>query len=231
MNRSPKAHLISGILIFAGVLLTHRSSILLTVCTVLSFYLLAIGKSLSLRRSMVAFVPIAIMILAVHVVLSHIATATQIHSPLLTIMRLASLIVTFNYVVTFFQSEDSAERLAAAGLKNEWLVIALSAITTMPLMKDIAVRITEARFAAGLIPGRSPLSTASQLPHILRPLFTEALRIAIARSDTWNQRCLMPRLSLNLQINQTRQSIQIRDWMAILVPSAWLILITTIEYL
>ena len=230
MNRSPKAHLISGLLIAIGVILAHGKGMLLMACIVLALYLLIIGEFSILRRSLAAITPIAAMLFAVDWLLSHLASATQLRSPVVTSLRLSALMLAFGYVATFFQSEQTAERLASLGLNGEWLVIALSATTTLPLMQATAVQITDARFAAGLIPSRSPLSTVFQLPHVLRPLFTQALRVAVARSDAWHQRCLMLRLNRNLVVNQLKSTIGPIDLAALVIPAAWLVLIALTEY-
>ena len=117
------------------------------------------------------------------------------------------------------------------GLRNEHLVIAISATSTLPLMQATAAQIVEARFAAGLVRSRSFFSTATQLPHILRPLLTQALRLAIARSDAWQQRRLMQRLQTNLDSFDTQNSFQPAEFVALFLPSAWIILILVREYI
>ena len=139
--------------------------------------------------------------------------------------------LTFSYMATMFLGYDSLDRFVQLGLRGEHLVIAISATSTLPLMQTTAVQIIDARFAAGLVRSRSIFSTATQLPYILRPLLTQALRLAIARSDTWHQRGMMQRLESNLSPVRMEHRLHPVELVAILLPLAWVTLIVGREFL
>jgi hypothetical protein len=130
-----------------------------------------------------------------------------------------------------FLGDDSLDRFVQLGLRGEHLIIAISATSTLPLMQTTAVQIIDARFAAGLVRSRSLFSTATQLPYILRPLLTQALRLAIARSDTWHQRNMKQRLESNLSTVRTQHNLKLAELVAILLPAAWITLIVGREFL
>ena len=231
MSRTSKAHLITGILILSGVLLSHNKTMLSIVCAVMVLFL-AISREFSvLRRCLAAIIPIAVMLFAVNFLLEHIRSATQLSSPMVTVLKLSALVLIFSYIVIFYQGDKAAERLAELGLKDEWLIAALSTTSTLPLIQATAVQIIDARFAAGLIRSRSFLSTMFQLPHILRPLFTQTLRLAVTRSDNWHQRRLMERFQLNFKVEKSKLKFLAIDYVLILLSTVWMLMIIVEEYL
>jgi len=230
MISSSQIRIFSGFLILSGLLLTRQVLMLSAASVGLIVYLLISGHLAMLRRNLLAIAPIAAILFAVHY-LSGYTSTVQSNPPAQTLLRLFGIMLTFSYIATFFLGDDSLDHFVQLGLRGEYLVIAISATSTLPLMQTTAAQIIDARFAAGLVKSRSFLSTATQLPYILRPLLTQALRLAIARSDTWHQRGMMERLERNLAPLRTQHRVHLAEVAAILLPAAWLSLIAGKELL
>jgi energy-coupling factor transport system permease protein len=106
-------------------------------------------------------------------------------------MRLALFAGIFQLAFLTIPSDQLAYTLSRWGLKKEWLIIVLGAFTLAPELARRADQIYVARYARGLAQGRSVFQRAKQLPYMLRPLMTWALRSSLQRSEIWNQRRLL----------------------------------------
>ena len=223
MKPKPIIHLCSSLLIIGGILYTQNSMMLGLACVICVVLLIASGEASALQRFLIAILPIAMMLFLIDTFLKHLGPSHSDNTPMFIVLRLSALMLTFSYATLYFLREDSAERLVALGLRGNWLVITLSAISTLPLMRLISKQIIDARYAAGMIKSRSIASTIFQLPYIMRPLFTQALRLAVARSDNWHQRDLMGRFELNIVAKKTRLKLQLVDYVLVSVSVAWVI--------
>lgn len=85
--------------------------------------------------------------------------------------------------------------LSRWGIYGDALIIALGALALIPELNRRADQVLTARFARGYVATRSIWVRLVQVPFLLRPLFTWALRSAIQRSETWRQRDMLRRLS------------------------------------
>jgi hypothetical protein len=220
----------SGLFVVCGALLARRWHILIPALFGLVIFFLATRQFATLRRCAITMTPIVMMFLGIQL-MSRVLSSAQFQTPWLTILRLCTLMLAFSYTTVLFEGQDGAEKLIDLGLKNNGLIIALSAISTLPLMQSTARRITEARFAAGFIGRRSIFATATQLPYILGPLFTQALRLAIARSDTWHQRELSHRLQQNLAVIHRSRRVRSYELLTALLPATWIVFIIVTEFL
>jgi len=196
----------------------------------LLIYFLATKQFAVLRRCSFPIGSIIIMFLGIQL-MSRAVFNTHFQIPWLTILCLSTLMLTFVYTVSYFTGRHGVERLLNLGLRGDALIITLSAMSTLPLMQSSARRITEARFAAGFVGRRSIFATAAQLPYVLAPLFTQALRLAIKRSDAWQQRELAHRLEKNLPLIYTASPVQLSDLPMLLLPTIWIALNVAREFL
>lgn len=221
---------VSGFLLVCGALLVRQWQLLVPALVGLIIYFLATRQFATLRRCSIAIAPIIIMFLGIHF-MSRAMSGAHFQIPWLTILCLCTLMLTFSYTANYFVGGHVVERLIDLGLRGDVLIIALSAVSTLPLMQSSARRITEARFAAGFVRRRSIFSTATQLPFVLAPLFTQALRLAVKRSDAWQQRELSYRLRQNLPIIYATSLAQLSDLPMILLPAIWIALTVAREFL
>lgn len=113
------------------------------------------------------------------------------HFAAIVTMRLALFAGTFQLAFLTIPSDQLADTLSRWGLKNEWLIIVLGSFTLAPELARRADQIYVARYARGLAQARSILQHAKQLPYMLRPLMTWALRSSVQRSEMWYQRNLL----------------------------------------
>lgn len=221
---------VSGLLFACGALLARQWQLLVPAIVGLVIYFLVTRQFSALRRCSIPIAPIVIMFLGIQL-MSRALSNTRFQTPWLTILCLCTLMLTFSYTANYFVGRHGVERLIDLGLRGDALIIALSAVSTLPLMQSSARRITEARFAAGFVGRRSIFATAIQLPYVLAPLFTQALRLAIKRSDAWQQRELSHRLQQNLPTIHTASLAQFSDLPMLLLPAIWIALTVARELL
>jgi energy-coupling factor transporter transmembrane protein EcfT len=229
MSQTPKAHLFSSLLGIGGILITHSRAGLVLACMVFAIFLISAKEVRALLRCIVTLLPIAAILFAVDLYLAHSGSTSHTNDTLFVVLRLSALMLAFSHAILFFLHEDSPDRLIHLGLRGSWLVVALSAISTLPLMQLTARRIIDARYAAGMAKSRSILSSAFQLPYVLRPLFTQALRLAVARSDNWQQRGLMDQFEQNALASNPTPKFHFSDYVAIFTSIIWLATIILIE--
>jgi energy-coupling factor transporter transmembrane protein EcfT len=83
--------------------------------------------------------------------------------------------------------DDLPYVLTQVGIKGDLLVIIISSFALIPEFSQRANKIITARYARGLIKDRSFCSRLIQLPYLIRPLFTGALKTAENREKIWER--------------------------------------------
>jgi energy-coupling factor transport system permease protein len=77
--------------------------------------------------------------------------------------------------------------LGQVGIKGDLLVIIISSFALIPEFNQRANKIITARYARGLIKDRSFWIRLRQLPYLIRPLLTGALKTALDRMEIWER--------------------------------------------
>jgi energy-coupling factor transporter transmembrane protein EcfT len=80
-----------------------------------------------------------------------------------------------------------SSRLSQVGIRGDLLIIIISAFALIPEFGQRANKIITARYARGLIENRSLVNRLKQLPYVIRPLLTGALRTALSRMEVWDE--------------------------------------------
>ena len=108
------------------------------------------------------------------------------------------------------------------GLRGKSLVVAAGAFTIWPELKLRGDQILAARYARGLSPDRKLFSRIRQFPFLLRPLLTWAIRSASERTQLWEQRQLL--LKMSRLSPQEHQSSYLANSYILALSIAWMIL-------
>jgi energy-coupling factor transporter transmembrane protein EcfT len=106
------------------------------------------------------------------------------------------------------------------GLRGESLAVAAGSLILWPEFRNRSDQILSARYARGLIRSRRLAVRFTQLPHLLLPLFSWALRSAIQRSEAWEQRGLIRRLQAQAEANPVTYSLT--DALVVAASLLWL---------
>lgn len=197
MISSSAARVLSILLVAVAVGVTSELQLLVGFNLLLGGILLAAGNFGALRRWLVAILPIVILLIGARIAAQSGSGVAVLGSTGRTLARLSAFFMLFSVTAPLFLGEHAVTTFSSIGVRGEGLVLTLSAVATIPLMQRTSVRIIEARYAAGLSPNRGRIASARQLIRVLSPLFTQALRLAVARSDLWEQRQLLKRLERN----------------------------------
>ena len=113
--------------------------------------------------------------------------------------------------------------LSQWGLRGDAMVVALGVYALLPELRTRTSQVLVARSARGLVPNRSLLSNAKQLPFLLRPLFAWALRAAIQRSEHWRQRQLLSRVE-RLSADSSRVTSRVASVAIVSLAAVWFLL-------
>lgn len=105
-----------------------------------------------------------------------------------TVLRLLFLGGVAQACVLSVGATELASTFRRWGLRGEWLIGALGAMTLGPEVRRRADRSVTAALARGLLPNRRLWSRIRILPLTLVPLMTWSVRSAIDRADHWHDR-------------------------------------------
>ena len=134
-------------------------------------------------------------------------------------LRLALLGGTLQLSLLTIPPDRIAMTLWRWGIRNDRLIVVLSAYVLGPEMRLRANQVRESRLASGLIPDRSLITAAHHLPGVLIPLFAWALRSAVHRADEWQRRQLLRPLA------QLARAPEDASWLAsvgvVLLAAVW----------
>jgi energy-coupling factor transporter transmembrane protein EcfT len=104
-----------------------------------------------------------------------------------TSVRLALLGGLAQVIILPIPLDHLSYRLRQVGIRGDLLIIIISAFALIPEFGQRANKIITARYARGLIENRSFLNRLKQLPYVIRPLLTGALRTALSRMEIWDE--------------------------------------------
>jgi energy-coupling factor transporter transmembrane protein EcfT len=106
---------------------------------------------------------------------------------LTTSVRLALLGGLAQVIILPIPLDDLSYRLYQIGIRGDLLIIIVSAFALIPEFSQRANKIITARYSRGLIKNRNLLTRLKQVPYVIRPLLTGALRTALSRMELWDQ--------------------------------------------
>jgi energy-coupling factor transporter transmembrane protein EcfT len=106
---------------------------------------------------------------------------------LTTSVRLALLGGLAQVIILPIPLDALSYRLHQVGLRGDLLIIIVSAFALIPEFSQRANKIITARYARGLVKNRKLLTRLKQIPYIIRPLLTGALRTALSRMELWDR--------------------------------------------
>lgn len=105
------------------------------------------------------------------------------------------------------------------GLHGDSLAVALGVFAVGPELSLRANQVITARRARGLLRGNI-FAIVCEFPHLIRPLFVWSIRAAVQRSEAWQQRALLARISY-LPSDSTEFSF-ISGLVALIISFGWL---------
>jgi energy-coupling factor transporter transmembrane protein EcfT len=106
---------------------------------------------------------------------------------LTTSVRLALLGGLAQVIVLPIPLDNLSCRLHQIGIRGDLLIIIVSAFALIPEFNQRANKIIIARYSRGLVKNRKLLTRLKQVPYIIRPLLTGALRTALFRMELWDK--------------------------------------------
>lgn len=104
-----------------------------------------------------------------------------------TSVRLALLGGLAQIIILPFPLDDLSCKLYQIGIRGDLLIIIVSAFALKPEFSQRANKIITARYARGLVKNRKLFTRFKQIPYIIRPLLTGALRTALSRMELWDK--------------------------------------------
>lgn len=106
---------------------------------------------------------------------------------LTTSARLALLGGLAQVIILPIPLDNLSYRLHQIGIRGDLLIIIVSAFALIPEFSQRANKIITARYSRGLVKNRKLFTRLKQLPYIIRPLLTGALRTALFRMELWDK--------------------------------------------
>lgn len=231
MKVHPRAFAIAILLTVCGTLLMNELRFLLVGLLLIGAPVLLWKRRLLAYLRLGAFTigPVVLGLLIVWGVVVGAPPGATLHSApaagvvfALTVATRLTLISALFYATLAAESASEVRPLLRGwGLSGDALAVVMGAIVLVP---ELAVRVQQvvtARYARGLFGRAHPLDRVRHLPYLLRPLIGWSLRSAIQRSELWQHRSLVARLSAVSSSPPTR----LIDSMAVLlIGSGWAVL-------
>ena len=188
-----------------GTLLIREPSTLLLGLLVIGLPLLIWRRKVIayLKLGLLAIGPVLLGLLLVWGVIVGAPPGAPLHSApqagvmfALTVATRLALVSALLYAVIATESASEVRQtLRGWGLQGDALAVVIGAIVLFPELAVRGQQVVTARYARGLIGRAHPFDRVRHLPYLLRPLVGWSLRSAIQRSELWQHRSLVSRLS------------------------------------
>jgi len=229
LTPNPIARGLATLLALIGTFLARDAMLVVVVYLLVLLPLLA---CLRLTRTHTKFVFVGVLPLAVGLVIlwglvvgaapgspHGSAPAEGVKHAILVSARLAMIAGLFQLCFLSLPFGELMGVLAKWGVKSDGQILIASAFTVWPELQLRAGQIVTARYARGLVKNRSLLTTARQLPFLLRPLLTWALHTGILRAEMWHQQNLLEKAR---EASPPRNGTVLGSAVFVIAAAAWL---------